>query len=345
MTLVAFPAALAVILVAIIAPAQAETLSRSLDGTRLDLRMSCFKSVAIDPEPSLQGKIEVEARADTRDELDRLTLAGGDAARIERTGNCDFKLTPPTLTLDIKVPPATSINLHDVSTGTYGTMSRSEPIGLYKIGPVTSMLKVELDGTGDVEAASSTGVDLRIEGSGDFTLHHLDGPAKIDIRGSGDVRIDSGTAPQVAIDLHGSGDVKLGLAMGALQVDASGSGDIAADQTKSLDLHGAGSGNLELDRLDGHGKIEIRGSGDVSIGNGNMPSLAMTLHGSGNVEIGAGEIGSLIASTAGSGDIRIDGTAKDATLTTEGSGDISVAGATGAVQSHQHGSGTITIGH
>jgi hypothetical protein len=344
MTLAAFRAALAVTLVATIVPAQAETLNRSLDGTRLDLRMSCFKSVAIDPEPSLQGKIKVAARADTRDELDRLTLSGGEAARIERTGSCDFKWTPPTLMLEIKVPPSTSINLHDVSTGTYGIITQSESIGTYRIGPVASLLNVELDGNGDVEAASSIGVDLRIDGSGDFLLHHLDGPAKIDIRGSGDARIETGTAPQVAIDLRGSGNIKLGLTVGALQIDGSGSGDIEADNAKSLDLHATGSGNLALDRLDGPGKIDIHGSGDVSIGNGVMPSLAIALHGSGDAEIGAGEIVTLIASTAGSGDIQIGGATKDATLTSEGSGDISVARATGAVQSHQHGSGTISIG-
>jgi hypothetical protein len=129
-----------------------------------------------------------------------------------------------------------------------------------------------------------------------------------------------------------------------LQIDGSGSGDIEADNAKSLDLHATGSGNLALDRLDGPGKIDIHGSGDVSIGNGVMPSLAIALHGSGDAEIGAGEIVTLIASTAGSGDIQIGGATKDATLTSEGSGDISVARATGAVQSHQHGSGTISIG-
>ncbi|MGB8842630.1 MAG: DUF2807 domain-containing protein [Aliidongia sp.] len=343
MNLIAFSAALTVAVVST-ASARAEMLTRSLDGTTLDLRMSCFRSVTIDPQPDLKGKVEISAHAEAKDELDRLTLAGGEAARIERTGNCEFHLTPPTLTLAIKVPPATAINLHDSSGGDYRVTSRDEPIGLYKSGATGSRLTVELDGSGDVEAANSTGVNLRINGSGDFSLKQLDGPAKIDVRGSGDVRIEAGTAPEVAVDLHGSGDIKLGLAADKLQIDTSGSGDVEADRVKSLDLRGLGSGNLTLERLDGPGRIEIRGSGDVSIGGGDMPNLAIALHGSGNAEIGAGEIGTLIASTAGSGDIRIDGTVKDAALTSEGSGDISLASATGAVQSHKNGSGSITIG-
>ena len=66
------------------APAHAETLNRTLSGSRLDLRLSCVKSVDIQPADALKGKVEVEASAATHDELDPLSFSDGDAATIER---------------------------------------------------------------------------------------------------------------------------------------------------------------------------------------------------------------------------------------------------------------------
>jgi Putative auto-transporter adhesin, head GIN domain len=238
------------------ASAQAETLTRSLDGTKLETHLACVKSVEIQPTPSLQGKIEIEASAASHDELAPLEFAGGTIAKIQRTGNCGIIFSNPTLTLSIKVPPATPLDLHDAGAGHY------------TIGPVGAALKLELAGSGDVEAAQSNDLDLHIAGSGNLVLQRLDGPAKIDIRGSGDATIVAGTMPSLAIELRGSGDAK----------------------------------------------------------------------------IGAGEIGTLSANVAGSGAVHIDGTVKDATLSTAGSGDIDIAKATGAVQSKKLGSGTIRVG-
>jgi hypothetical protein len=237
--------------------AQADTLNRSLDGTRLELHLSCVKSVDIQPSATLQGKVEIVAEAAEHDEIAPLDFSGGGGtARIERTGNCFSIVREPTLTLAIKVPPATPIDLHDAGAGHY------------TIGPVGAALKLELAGSGNIEAANATDLDLHIAGSGDLALEHLDGPAKIDIRGSGNASIAAGTLPSLAAEIRGSGDVRLG----------------------------------------------------------------------------SGEIGTVTADIAGSGTIDIDGTVKDATLSTTGSGDIEIAKATGTVQQHKTGSGEIRIG-
>jgi hypothetical protein len=235
-------------------PASAETLTKTLDGTELEMHMSCVKAVSIDPQPDLQGKIQIEAAADAHDEIVPLEFSGGTTARIDRKGDC--RSSHPTLTLAIKVPPATPVDLSDAGSGDY------------RIGALGAFLKVSVAGSGTVHAAETTEFDARI----------------------------------------------------------------------------AGSGSIDLDRVNGPGKIEIRGSGDVTIRDGVMPTFAIELRGSGNAKLSQGSVGVLAASVTGSGNVRIGGTVKDASLSSTGSGDIDITRATGAVQKSTAGSGRITVG-
>ena len=236
-------------------PAGAETLSRSLDGTRLELRLSCVKSVAIDPEPGLAGKIEIVASAAAPDELDKLGFTGGAVAKIERKGDCPLHQDKPSLTLAIKVPPATPIDLEDAGPGDY------------KIGAVGAALKIDIAGSGDVEAADSTDLDLHIAGSGDVSLDRLNGPGKIAIRGSGDVTIGGGSMPNLAIELRGSGDTKISGEIGTLSASTVGSGDIQIDGgVKDAALSTFGSGDIEIAKATGSVKRSNTGSGTIKIG-------------------------------------------------------------------------------
>jgi hypothetical protein len=235
-------------------PASAETLTKTLDGTELEMHMSCVKSVSIDPQPDLQGKIQVEAKADALDEIDPLEFSSGTIARIDRKGDC--RLSHPTLTLAIKVPPATAVDLSDAGSGDY------------RIGALGALLRVSVAGSGTVHAAETAGFDARV----------------------------------------------------------------------------AGSGSIDLDRVNGPGKIEIRGSGDVTIRDGVMPTFAIELRGSGNAKLSQGSVGVLAASLTGSGNVRVGGTVRDASLSSTGSGNIDVTRATGAVQRSKAGSGEITVG-
>jgi hypothetical protein len=299
--------------------AHAETVTRSLDGTQLALSVNCLKAASIEPDPSLQGRIEIEAEAANHEELDPLEFTGGTTARIERKGECRGHWFDdqhgPTLTLRIKVPAATPIDLDDVGAGDY------------KIGAVGAPLKLDISGSGDIDAALATDLDLRIGGSGNLDLHRLDGHARIGIHGSGDVAIDTGTLRGLDLDLHGSGDVKI----------AEGNvGPLAATLT--------GSGDFELHRQDGPAKIEIRGNGDVAIESGKLPSLAINLSGSGDAKLHDVTVEALTASASGSGTISIGGTVTNATLSSAGSSDIQIAKLTGSVQTSKTGSGEISIG-
>ena len=219
-----------------VASAQAETLTRSLDGTQLELHLACVKSVEIQPAANLQGKVEIEASAASHDELAPLEFTGGSIAKIQRTGNCGAIFSNPTLTLSIKVPPATPLDLHDAGAGSY------------KIGPVGAALKLELAGSGTVEAARSTDLDLRIAGSGDLTLQRLDGPGKIDIRGSGDAKILAGDIGTLTASIAGSGDAQI------------------AGTVKDANLSTTGSGNIEIAKATGVVQQKKNGSGTITVG-------------------------------------------------------------------------------
>jgi hypothetical protein len=237
--------------------AQAETINRSLDGSKLALHLSCVKTVEIQPSPALHGKVDIVAEAASQDELTPLdfTAAGG-TARIERTGRCVSMIAEPTLTIAIKVPAATPIELHDAGGGKF------------TIGPVGGALTIELAGSGDVEAANATDLDLRITGSGNLTLATLDGPAKIEIHGSGDARIEDGSLPSLDVQLRGSGSFKLEHgAVGTVRAGITGSGDIGiGGSVKDATLSTTGSGDIDIAKATGEVHSSKAGSGEIRIG-------------------------------------------------------------------------------
>jgi hypothetical protein len=243
---------------AVATAAQAETVTKTLDGTRLELRLSCLKSATIDPDAGLHGKIEVEASADRPDELDALTFSGGGTARIERTGSCStvFHDREPSLALVVKVPAATPIDLHASGSGRY------------RIGKIGAALAVEGAGSAEIAVDQTTDLDLDISGSGELTLRRLDGPGKVRVTGSGTVTIDAGVTPSFAVDVRGSGNVKVGSGeIGTLAASTAGSGDIHVGGTvKDAALATTGSGNIDIAKVTGNVSRRTTGSGTIHTG-------------------------------------------------------------------------------
>ena len=237
-------------------PAHAETLSRTLSGKRLDLRLSCVKSVDIQPSDSLQGKIQVEASADRQDELTPLSFTEGETAGIERKGNCSGLFERPTLTISIKVPSATPIALDAGGSGSY------------RIGPVGAALKIGLSGSGDLEAANSTDLDLRLSGSGSLRLQRLDGPGRIEVYGSGAATLDAVAMPSLSVTVHGSGDIKVGPGdIGTLDASLTGSGMLrVAGTVKDATLSTTGSGMIDIAKATGAVHQHKTGSGRITVG-------------------------------------------------------------------------------
>ena len=238
-------------------PDDAVSLSRSLDGTSLELRLDCLKSATIDPEPSLSGRIEVAATADSQNVLDGLGLTGGTVARLEYSGRCTGHFfSDPSLALTIKVPPATPIDLRETGSSDY------------RIGAVGGPLKLDLSGSGDIEVAQASDLNLRISGSSDVKIGRLDGTGSVYVAGSGDVAIDHAAMPSLAVELRGSGDVSIDDArIDALTASTAGSGDISVDGTvKDATLSATGSGDIKLEKATGQVQQHTAGSAEIHIG-------------------------------------------------------------------------------
>jgi hypothetical protein len=244
---------------AIIHPALADSrsLTRSLEGSQLELRLSCVKTVTIDPEPGMEGKIEITASADSQDELDRLEFSGGTVARVTLKDNCRHFLGHPSLTLAIKVPPATPISLDDAGAGEYA------------VGSVGGTLKAELAGAGELRIQRITALDLRSAGAAEIRIDRLDGPGSLALAGAGEVTIGDGTMPKLKLESDGAGAFHVkGGEIGTLDISLAGAGDAeihAPVQDASLEI--AGIGNIHVDKVTGtvH-RSSVSGFGNIEIG-------------------------------------------------------------------------------
>jgi hypothetical protein len=150
----------------------------------------------------------------------------------------------------------------------------------------------------------SSSLDLAQAGCGDWTAANVDGPVKVSLAGSGDVRL--GTSRGGRLRLTGSGDIQAGAVHGDLDAEVGGSGDISAASV---------AGAL---------KVEVVGSGDV--------------------HVAAGRASPMKAVIAGSGDVTFGGAAESLSARITGSGVVSVRRATGPVERRILGSGSVKIG-
>ncbi len=106
--------------------------------------------------------------------------------------------------------------------------------------------------------------------------------------GSGDVRIESFSTPELRLALSGSGDAAL-----------------AALKTEDFRITIAGSGDVKADGSAARLKISIAGSGDVSAGELRAEDVNVSIAGSGDVAVHAQK--KLSVSIAGSGDVSYTG--------------------------------------
>jgi DUF4097 and DUF4098 domain-containing protein YvlB len=234
---------------------EAESQTKTIDGKQLEIRTTCVKTVTIEPQADLTGKIIVEATAKRADELGAITLTSGDAARIERKGRCDND-QEITLVLNIKVPTGMPLDIRETGSGDY------------TIGAMAGPLKARFAGSGDLKAEEFTSVELEIAGSSDAEFGKINGPTSLSIHGSGDVKIASGTMPSLKVAVAGSGDVQMAAGdIGTLEVQVAGSGDVdlhATAQTASLNT--AGSGDIRVAKVTGNVSQHSAGSGEIRIG-------------------------------------------------------------------------------
>jgi len=125
---------------------------------------------------------------------------------------------------------------------------------------------IEISGSGNIKCINDLSVDdlkINILGSGDIRIPSIKtNMLDIEVSGSGDILME-GESSKIIAQINGSGDVKcLGLKVKSAMIEINGSGDFAIDVEDRLEIEIAGSGNIEY-KGDPEIHQDIVGSGDV----------------------------------------------------------------------------------
>lgn len=232
----------------------------------------------------------------------------------------------PELTIaapeDVRLVITNSIPFGSVSDVSAANIKMSY-CGNLKMSNINGPADIDIRGSGDISAGNIENIDASIKGSGDFEFENTKN-AVISVRGSGDVEFND--ADNADIKVSGSGDIEMGDIAKTLNIESAGSGDVSAgDVGEELIYKGRGSGDFELDSVSGTAEIHVSGSGDVDIRDGDVETL-------------------IIKATDAS-DVRFDGTAINAELTASGASDIYVNEVSGKSDTRETGSADINIGN
>jgi hypothetical protein len=141
----------------------------------------------------------------------------------------------------------------------------------------------------------------------------------------------------------GCGDWKVADQNGPLRVSVSGSGDVRAGTVGAADVHISGSADVYVRAAREGLTGAVSGSGDVNAVEVNGP-LRVRVAGSGDVRVRGGAVTDMTVSVAGSGDVHFGGVAQSLQANVAGSGDVSAARVTGPVSKHVAGSGEVSVG-
>ena len=106
---------------------------------------------------------------------------------------------------------------------------------------------------------------------------------KIEVEGSGDVRVDDVDGEKFSVAIRGSGDVRVVGHANSVELSVAGSGDIDASNLHAREgiVHISGSGDIKVHAsksLDAN----VSGSGDIRYG-GNPEKISKSIAGSGSV--------------------------------------------------------------
>lgn len=107
---------------------------------------------------------------------------------------------------------------------------------------------INIGGSGNFTAASVNAIEANIGGNGDITVAKVDGPVKVNIGGSGNVKLSSGMASSMEVNIAGSGDVRF------------------AGEARSLEVNIIGSGDVRVKSVTGDIRKSVLGSGNVIVG-------------------------------------------------------------------------------
>lgn len=178
----------------------------------------------------------------------------------------------------------------------------SEFSGYAQAGDLDAPLQFGAAGGGKANFGRVTDARLSVSGSLDVQTGDVMGFLNIEVAGSGEIR--TGSARDTRIEIAGSGEAYVGAVTGRLSVAMAGSGETrVASATGPVDIQIAGSGDVIIDggRADPFG-VSIAGSGNV-VFRGEAVNPRIEILGSGDVSV-ASYSGQLSQSIMGSGDFR-----------------------------------------
>ncbi|MGC8535245.1 MAG: hypothetical protein ACP5QR_06885 [Rhizomicrobium sp.] len=176
-------------------------------------------------------------------------------------------------------------------------------------------------------APSQLKVTLRVPAGTELSVHSLIGNAQI---GNTMGRLDFGAisthsnigqVAQAHIRLAGSGTLQLAGVHGPLKLDIAGSGKITVGQSGPVHADLAGAGDAHLGQINGGLSLDIAGSGNAVAQSVNGP-VKVDIAGSGSVHIAAGTADPLHLDIMGSGNFAFGGHAVDPHLSALGSGSV-----------------------
>jgi Putative auto-transporter adhesin, head GIN domain len=190
------------------------------------------------------------------------------SVRVRGVGDVGFRDMP-----QIVIHTPRDVEL-DAGGAVWGTVGRSASVKLgnagcgdWTVGNTDGVMRVSQAGSGDTRTGSAASAKVRVAGSGDANVGDIRGGLEIDIAGSGDVSAASVAGP-LAVSISGSGDVK-----------------VAGGKATTMEVHTAGSGNVDFRGTAETLKARIAGSGDVRA-KAVSGSVSKTVMGSGGVTIG-----------------------------------------------------------
>ena len=163
---------------------------------------------------------------------------------------------------------------------------------------------------------------------GDATVGDTYGPLKMETT-AGDATV--GKVTQAHITLAGSGKTSVNEVMGELRVEIDGSGRVTVNKAGLVKADINGSGDTQVGTIAGGASIDIAGSGDFAAKSIHGP-LRVDIAGSGNVKIADGVADPLRVDIIGAGDLFFGGTANNPTITAMGSGNVHIKSYTGRLR-------------
>lgn len=137
--------------------------------------------------------------------------------------------------LTVTVPAATPVMISDDSAG------------VYEVGSTGGTLDVKAGGAGSVTAGDVDAARVSVRGAADVGIASVRRALRVDVAGSGDVRVRGGQVDRLQVSVAGSGDVRFGGTADEADLSVAGSGDIRVDTvTGSLRKNVSGSGDIDV---------------------------------------------------------------------------------------------------